>query len=358
MNERQRLLSQIPSVDELLKLKTVEGWLKAYPRGVVLTAIRHTLDIKRALILAGETPEMTTGAILDKIGESIKRLSTYRLRPLINATGIIIHTNLGRSLLSKRAIENICSISNRYSNLEYDLSNGKRGKRYSHIKEILREITGAEDAIVVNNNAAAVLLSLNTIAKGKEVIVSRGELVEIGGSFRIPDVMASSGAVMREVGTTNKTHLRDYEDAVNENTALLLKVHTSNYRIIGFTADVPVADIAAIGAERGIPTMFDLGSGCLIDLSRYGIDGEPNARDIIKAGVDIVSFSGDKLLGGPQGGVIAGKKHIIERLEKNPLTRALRIDKLTLAALEATLMEYRDEQKAVENIPPQCSYSR
>ncbi len=281
----------------------------------------------------------------------IEKLSSFSLKPLINATGVVIHTNLGRSILSERVLENIRKVSESYSNLEYDIEKGKRGKRYTHIKRILREVTGAEDALIVNNNAAAVLLCLNTLSKGKEVIVSRGELVEIGGSFRMPDVMTASGAILREVGTTNKTHLYDYERAINENTALILKIHKSNYRIVGFSDEVSIEDLAKLGSKHKIPVMFDLGSGCLIDLRPFGIHDEPSVKEIVKTGVDLTTFSGDKLLGGPQGGVIVGKKEYIERIQKNPMTRAMRIDKLTLAGFEATLMEYIDEEKVVENIP-------
>jgi L-seryl-tRNA(Ser) seleniumtransferase len=278
-------------------------------------------------------------------------LSSFSLKPLINATGVVIHTNLGRSTLSERVLENIRRVSESYSNLEYDIEKGKRGKRYTHIKRILREITGAEDALVVNNNAAAVLLCLNTFSKGKEVIVSRGELVEIGGSFRMPDVMESSNAILREVGTTNKTHLFDYEKAINEHTSLILKIHKANFRIVGFTDEVSIEDLVSLGSKHHIPVMYDLGSGCLIDLKPYGIHDEPSVQEIVKTGVDLTTFSGDKLLGGPQGGVIVGKKEHIERIQKNPITRAVRIDKLTLAGFEATLMEYVDEEKAIASIP-------
>jgi L-seryl-tRNA(Ser) seleniumtransferase len=253
--------------------------------------------------------------------------------------------------LSERVLENIKRVSESYSNLEYDIEQGKRGKRYTHIKRILREVTGAEDALVINNNAAAVLLCLNTLSKGKEVIVSRGELVEIGGSFRLPDVMTASGAILREVGTTNKTHLYDYEMAINENTALILKIHKSNYRIVGFADEVSIENLAKLGSRHSIPVMFDLGSGSLIDLRPFGIHDEPSVKEIVKTGVDLTTFSGDKLLGGPQGGVIVGSKEYIEKIQKNPMTRAMRIDKLTLAGFEATLMEYIDEDKVVENIP-------
>lgn len=351
MKEKQRQLSKIPSVDELLKSQHGLNWLDSHPRRLVLKAIRETLDLQRAEIIRGSTPELSIDAIAPYVESTIKGLSAYRLKPLINATGVIIHTNLGRSILSAKSIDNINEIAGSYSNLEYDLSHGQRGKRYSHIKDILKELSGAEDAIAVNNNAAAVLLCLNTFAKDREVIVSRGELVEIGGSFRIPDVMRSSGAILREVGTTNKTHLTDYKNAINENTALLLKVHPSNYRIIGFTEEVSIKEVVRLGSIHNLPVMVDLGSGCMIDLEKYGIHGEPSVQDIIKTGVDIVTFSGDKLLGGPQAGIILGRKALIEEIQKNPLTRAVRIDKLTLAALEATMMEYIDEEKAIKNIP-------
>jgi L-seryl-tRNA(Ser) seleniumtransferase len=351
MNEKQKLLSQLPSVDEILKSEQGTAWLNTHPRRFVLQAIREALDARRRDILNGLSPDFSGEGMTVEIECAIGKLSSYSLIPVINATGIVIHTNLGRSLLSDRALENIIRVSESYSNLEYELEKGKRGKRYTHIKRILREVTGAEDALIVNNNAAAVLLCLNTLAKGKEVIVSRGELVEIGGSFRIPDVMAASGGILREVGTTNKTHLFDYEQALNENTALILKVHKANFRVTGFSEEVPVDDLVALGGKHAIPVMFDLGSGCFIDLKPLGIHDEPSVKEIVATGVDITTFSGDKLLGGPQGGVIVGKQEYIERIQKNPITRAVRIDKLTLAGFEATLMEYVDEEKAVQNIP-------
>lgn len=351
MNEKQKLLSKLPSVDEILKSEQGMKWLKAYPRRYVLRAIREVIDSRRKEIIEGLVADLSEEGMMAEIENKIGRLSSYSLKPLINATGVVIHTNLGRSILSKRTIENIKQVSESYSNLEYDIEQGKRGKRYAHIKRILREVTGAEDGIVVNNNAAAVLLCLNTLAKAKEVIVSRGELVEIGGSFRMPEVMAASGAILQEVGTTNKTHLYDYENAINEDTALILKVHQSNYRIIGFTEEVPIEDLVSLGRRHQIPVMFDLGSGCLIDLKPFGVYNEPIVQEIVKTGVDVTTFSGDKLLGGPQGGVIVGKREYIEKIQRNPMTRALRIDKLTLAGLEATLMEYIDEERVIENIP-------
>lgn len=348
-------LREIPSVDEILKNPVCEKWLKAHPRPLVLKAIRDVLQKKREDILKGG-PEpisgsLSTDTILLDIEKTLKEISGFSLKPLINATGIIIHTNLGRSILSQRSIRNMERIGRRYSNLEYDIEEGERGKRYTHLEEILKTLTGTEASLVVNNNAAAVLIVLNTLAEGREVVVSRGELIEIGGSFRIPEVMERSGAILREVGTTNKTHLRDYEKAINEKTALLLKVHPSNYRVLGFTEEVSLQDMVILGQKNGIPVMNDLGSGCLIDLKKYGIYGEPTVKEILKSGVDIVTFSGDKLLGGPQAGIILGKKAYIDRIRRNPLARAVRIDKLTLSAMEATLREYLDEEKALKEIP-------
>lgn len=344
-------LANLPSVDEYLKSPYGRNWLKTYNRKTVLRAIRETIDAKRKEILDGNDPELSLDALSGDIESSIKRLSAYKLKPLINATGVVIHTNLGRSALSEKALENVTAIAAGYSNLEYEIAQGKRGKRYSHLKDVLTEITGAEDAVVVNNNAAAVLICLDTFAKGKEVIVSRGELVEIGGSFRIPDVMESSGAILREVGTTNKTHPADYENAFCGNTALILKVHQSNYKVIGFTEEVSTEDLAKLGREFKTPFVADLGSGSIISLEKYGIHGEPTVMDVIKAGADLVTFSGDKLLGGPQAGIIVGKKKLVQKIQKNPMLRAMRIDKMTFAALEATFMQYLDEEKAVRDIP-------
>ena len=351
MKEKQKMLSGLPSVDEILKGDRGMRWLSTYPRRYVVQAVRETIDLRRKEIIEGLAVDLSEERMAADIERIVGSLSSFSLKPLINATGVVIHTNLGRSTLSERVIENIRRVSESYSNLEYDIEKGKRGKRYTHIKRILRETTGAEDALVINNNAAAVLLCLNTLSKDKEVIVSRGELVEIGGSFRMPDVMTSSGAVLREVGTTNKTNLFDYEKAINENTSLILKIHKSNYRIVGFADEVSIEDLAKLGSKHNVPVMFDLGSGCLIDLKPFGIHDEPSVKEIVKTGVDLTTFSGDKLLGGPQGGVIVGKKKYIDRIQKNPMTRAMRIDKMTLAGFEATLMEYIDEERAVENIP-------
>lgn len=345
-------VKDLPSVDEVLKSPCSEAWLRDYPRRYVLQSIREVIDRKRKLILEGmETPSLSISSLAPEIDSMVKHLCSYSLMPVINATGIVVHTNLGRAVLGESALRRIEKIALSYSNLEYDLQAGTRGKRHSHLKRLLRDVTGAEDGTAVNNNAGAVLLSLAALARGREVIVSRGELVEIGGSFRIPDVMASSGAILKEVGTTNKTHVYDYENAISENTALILKVHQSNYKITGFTEDVSLEELSSLGQRHNIPVMYDMGSGCLIDLKPYAIHGEPVVRDALRAGAHIVTFSGDKLLGGPQAGIIAGKKEYIGRIQKNPLARALRIDKLTLAGLEATLMEYIDEEKAKTNIP-------
>ena len=351
MQAKQKFLSEIPQVDEILKSPHGTMWLAAYPKKTVLKSIRDVLQQKRKDILNGKTPELSHDALLPFIETAIEANSACKLKLLINATGIIVHTNLGRAVLSAKAIENMNCVACSYSNLEYELAQGKRGKRYSHLKDIIKELTGAEDAIAVNNNAAAVLVCLNTFAKDREVVVSRGELVEIGGSFRIPEVMKSSGAILREVGATNKTHLSDYENVLCGNTALLLKVHRSNYQVTGFTEEVSMEMLAKLGREYKVPVMADLGSGCMIDLGEYGIHGEPTVQSIVNAGVDIITFSGDKLLGGPQAGVILGREKMIQKIQKNPLLRAVRIDKLSLAALEATLMQYLDEEKAVKDIP-------
>ncbi len=350
-SEKQNQLSILPSVDELLKSSQGNEWLSNYPRTIVLQSIRDVLSAKRKSILDGLIPDITIETLNREIKDKILKLSSYSLVPVINATGIVIHTNLGRATLPEKILKNILAIGRGYSNLEYDLETGKRGKRHIHTKRLLKQITGAEDAFIVNNNAAAVLLCLKTIAEGKEVIVSRSELVEIGGSFRVPDVMAASNAILKEVGTTNKTHLFDYKNAINKNTGLILKVHQSNYKIIGFTDDVKIEDLVSLGKKHRIPVMFDLGSGCLLDLKPYGIYSEPSVQEIIKTGVGIISFSGDKLLGGPQGGIIVGKQKYIEKIQKNPMARALRIDKLTIAAFEAIFMEYLDREKAKKEIP-------
>ena len=349
--EKTELLKRIPAVTLLLEEPEWERFLVQTSRKHLLAVIREVLDQKRKQILSGETPALERHHLWEEIGQRLQAKASYHLRRVVNGTGVIVHTNLGRSLLAAPALEQMEQMARYYSNLEFDLEKGQRGSRYVHVEEILTELTGAEAALVVNNNAAAVLLSLNTLARGREVIVSRGQLVEIGGSFRIPEVMARSGALLKEVGTTNKTHLRDYEAALSDETALLLKVHTSNYRILGFSAEVSLEELVDLGQRHQIPVMEDLGSGTLLDVSQWGLEKEPTVVEVVQAGVDIVTFSGDKLLGGPQAGIIVGRAKIIQALRANPLNRALRIDKLTLAALEATLKLYRNEKQALKEIP-------
>ncbi len=345
----QDLLRAIPAVHELTK--SLGDLYPNVPEKLRTLVARQTAEALRGQILSGKRNSLTKEEVLALAKKRLAEKLRPSLRPLINATGVVVHTNLGRSLLPQEALEEIKAIASRYSNLEFDLHRGERGSRYVHVEDILCELTHAEEALVVNNNAAAVLLTLNTLALGKEVIVSRGELVEIGGSFRIPDVMARSGAILREVGATNRTHLRDYEAAINENTALLMKVHKSNFAIVGFTKEVSGAELVSLGKKYGLPVVEDLGSGCFVDFSRYGLIKEPTVQEVLAAGLDVVTFSGDKLLGGPQAGLILGKSEYIRQIKKNPMNRAVRIDKLTLAALEATLRLYRDLEEAVRRIP-------
>ncbi len=351
--EKQDLLRKIPSVEKMYNAEPIKMVSERYPRHVVLNIIRKGLDELRENILSGSINEedLQLNNIAQRILKKIEELDRPSLKKLINATGVITHTNLGRSVLAKRVLERLVEIGGSYSNLEYDLNKGKRGLRYVHVEYLLKELTSAESAMVVNNNAAAVLISLETLAKGKKVIVSRGELVEIGGAFRIPEVMKKSGAYMVEVGTTNKTHLKDYEEAIDQDTALLLKVHKSNFSIVGFTEEVPLKELVLLGKKHGIPVMKDLGSGCFIDFSEFGLMKEPTVQEVVAQGADIVTFSGDKLLGGPQAGIIVGKKRFVEAIRKNQLNRALRIDKLTLVALEETLRLYRDKNRAIKEIP-------
>ena len=351
-----KILSNLPSVDELLNNEGIINLLGEIPRNVVVNEIRNNLEKYRRQILSMDEES------LDKFKIDIERIifdiinSSYEfmemnLKEVINGMGTILHTNLGRALLSETIRDQVWSVAGGYSTLEIDISTGKRGIRYSHVVEIIKFITKAEDALVVNNNAAAVMLALSTMAKDREVIVSRGELVEIGGSFRVPEVMKQSGTKLVDVGTTNKTHLWDYESAITENTAALLKVHTSNYRILGFTDSVSLKELVELGKKNNIPVIEDIGSGVLVDLRKYGLGYEPTVQESIAAGIDVVTFSGDKLLGGPQAGIIIGKKCYIDKMKKNQLTRAFRIDKLTLVALEATLKLYLDEEKAIKTIP-------
>ncbi len=352
-NLTKDLLRQIPGVDAILQMEAVRNALSRHPRKLVLDAVREELDETRKLILQtpGGLSPIDPAQLARSIAQRADRLAAFTLRPVVNATGIVIHTNLGRSILPEDAIARLLTLCGGYNNLEYDLELGERGSRHVHAEAILRELTGAEAALVVNNNAGAVFLVLNTLARGREVVVSRGQLVEIGGSFRIPDVMISSGAILREVGTTNRTHLKDYVSAINDQTALLMKVHTSNFRIIGFTKEVRLNELVTLGRERGLPVVEDLGSGCFINLERFGLQGETTVQETVRTGADLVTFSGDKLLGGPQAGIIVGRRDLIQRCRQNPVTRALRVDKMTLAALETTLRLYRDERQAIEKIP-------
>jgi L-seryl-tRNA(Ser) seleniumtransferase len=350
-------LRRLPAVDEILRQDEAQTWIEQFSRNGVTAEVRQVLEQYRRQILQTteaavlETMPLDLETILAQVHTQLTQNQAYRLQRVINATGVIIHTNLGRSLLAPEAIANLQSVAESYSNLEYDVQQGERGERYTHIEAYLRALTQAEAALVVNNNAAAVFLALQALAQGKEVIVSRGQLIEIGGSFRIPDIMRSSGAILREVGTTNKTHLRDYAQAITEQTALLLRVHTSNYRIVGFTTEVPLPQLVELAHAHHLPVMEDLGSGTLIDLQPYGMHDEPTVPEVVASGVDVVTFSGDKLLGGPQAGILVGKAAYINAIRRHPLHRAVRVDKFTVAALEATLKLYADAELAVRRIP-------
>jgi len=352
MSEQNKLLRKLPKID--LVLDSLENLLlERIPVAIVKSAIRETIDTFRVQILEGGHVELPKNKKEwnDVFLKAIEKKNSPNLQRVINGTGVVIHTNLGRSLLGLESIKALQTAGAYFTNLEFDLSTGKRGSRYSLVEEIICDLTGAEAALVVNNNAAAVLLALNTLSFHKNTVVSRGQLVEIGGSFRIPDVMERSGALMVEVGATNRTHLFDYENVIDEDTALLLKVHTSNFRVIGFTSEVSVSDLVLLGNKYQVPVMEDLGSGSLIDLTPWGLPKEPTVQEIVKAGVDVVTFSGDKLLGGPQAGIIVGKKDIIARIKSNPMNRALRIDKFTLASLETVLREYYDFEQALKSVP-------
>lgn len=348
----KELLRALPKVDELLKEEKIINLVNNYNRSNVVDRIRETLDYYRKEILSGErVVSPSLDEVINKCNDKLKEKSKLNLRRVVNGTGVVIHTNLGRSILSKEATDAIVSVASHYNNLEYDIDNGTRGSRYSHIEEIIKEVTGAESALVVNNNAAAIMVTINSLCENKEVIVSRGELVEIGGSFRVPDVINFSKATLKEVGTTNKTHLYDYENAIIEETSAFLKVHSSNFKIVGFTKSVNVAELAPLGEKYNILVIEDIGSGSLIDLSKYGLEKEPTVKESLENGADVVTFSGDKMLGGPQAGIIVGKKKYIDKIKKNQLTRALRVDKFTLAALEVTLKQYLQDEVALNNIP-------
>lgn len=350
MTDKNSLMRQLPKVDEMMRSMALEGITDA-PAVLIKLACQKEIQLERQKILSGESCQLSKDELIRRIKAEIERQNQPHLRRVVNGTGIVLHTNLGRARLSQTVSESMKEISGSYSNLEYHLETGERGSRYDHVEQLLTFLTGAEAALVVNNNAAAVYLVLNSMAKGKEVIVSRGELVEIGGAFRVPEIMTASGCRLTEVGTTNKTHERDYEDNISENTGALLKVHTSNYKIIGFTEEVSLEQMKAVGERHGLPVIYDLGSGLLADLKAYGIGDEPTVKDCLEQRADIVCFSGDKLLGGPQAGIIVGKACYINQMKKNHLLRALRIDKLTLNALELTLRQYLSPETAMEQIP-------
>ena len=348
----KHLLSQIPAINKILLLDETKELMNTYTEVAIKSAIKQYIEEIKQAILNEELSEVQSlSKIVGEVARIVEKEDKNSLRRVINATGTILHTNLGRSLLSEKIKENIESVAFNYSNLEFDIDNKKRGSRYVHLIDIIKKLTGAEDVLVVNNNAAAVLLTLNTLVKDQEIIVSRGELVEIGGAFRIPEIIKLSGGVPVEVGTTNKTHLKDYENAITEETGALLKVHTSNYKILGFTESVSNEEISYLARENELVSINDLGSGQFVDFSKFGLPYEPTVKEILDSGIDIVTFSGDKLLGGPQAGIIVGKKKYIEKMKKNQLTRALRVDKMTLASLEATLKLYLDEKDALEHIP-------
>ncbi len=354
MSVNQDLLRKIPAVDRILREPALGDLSDLLPADLLAQEVQTAVSHVRQRLLAGEaiaaeslSPQTLAASAVD----SCRRLLQSSLRKVINATGTLLHTNLGRAPLPRKALQAIDNVAAGYSNLEFDLVSGERGQRYSHVEKLLVQLSGAEAALVVNNNSGAVLLALTALGQGREAVVSRGELVEIGGAFRIPDVMEAGGVALKEVGTSNRTHLRDYEGAISENTALLLKVHTSNYRIVGFTKEVTGRELAPLAKAHNLVLMEDLGSGLLLDLSVYGLEREPTVPEVVSSGVDVVTFSGDKLLGGPQAGIIVGRKEFVDRMRRHPLARALRIDKLTLAALEATLQLYLNPQQALEDIP-------
>ena len=354
---RHNLVRKLPSVDKLMSEPALAGL--DVPRSITIQAIRQTLEDLRSGILAGNITDLSSDQIIvDQARELALQLAAPSLRKVINATGIVLHTGLGRAVLPEAACDALQSTACAHSNLETDMESGMRGSRQRHFDRLLAELCGAEAGFAINNNAAAVLLALNTLAIGMEVIVSRGQLVEIGGSFRLPDIMARAGARLVEVGTTNRTRIKDYEAAISPDTALILRVHTSNFRVVGFTEEASIEELVDLGRRHGIPVMDDAGSGALIDMAQFGLRGEPLTQDSIRAGVDVVTFSGDKLLGGPQAGLIVGRRDLVDAMMKNPLARALRIGKLTIAALEATLRLYLDPETITTTVPTLKAISR
>ncbi len=349
------LFKFLPSVDSVLNRLEDEGVIDGLPRTLSRDLVNGFLDVCREEIKGGvitEEKQLASDVLFPRLTCHVRAGAKPHFRRVVNATGVVVHTNLGRSLLAPSAVQAVTEACACYSNLEFDLNTGERGSRYSHVEKLICEITGAEAALVVNNNASAVLITLETLAKGREAVVSRGQLVEIGGSFRIPDVMTKSGAVLREVGATNRTHVHDYENVISEETALLMKVHTSNFRVIGFTKEVSGGELAELGRKYDIPVYEDLGSGNLTNFSGLGLMREPTVQEVVAEGVDVVSFSGDKVLGGPQAGIIVGSKEYIDMIKKNTaLTVTVRIDKMTLAALEATLRLYLDPETAKREVP-------
>ena len=352
MEDRRELLRKIPKIDEVLQDERLFFFTESTPRAVIVESVREVTQELRKDILEGRRNQVgTKETLMTEIVARITGKKKKSLRRVINATGVVLHTNLGRANLSDKACESIMDVARNYTNLEYDVKRGSRGSRHDHVEKILTKITGAEAAMVVNNNAAATMLCLSALAKDKEVIVSRGELVEIGGSFRVPEIMEQSGAKLMDVGTTNKTKPSDYLNAYHEGeTGALMKVHPSNYRILGFTQEVELPEMVELGKKLNLPVIYDMGSGLMADLTDYGVD-EPTVLDALRTGIDVILFSGDKLLGGPQGGIIAGKKEFIDKMKAHPLARAFRVDKMTLAAMEATFFEYSDIRQARRTIP-------
>lgn len=351
---KEEYFKKIPKVDIILEDNKIKSAIDKYSYDVVLDSIQNVTSALREFIKTSSSEDEINkkiNSLVDDVINLSENISSSNMRSVINATGTILHTNLGRAVLSKKHISKAIDIISGYCNLEYNLEKGERGERYSHFEKLLCKITGAEAAMAVNNNASSVLLILCALANKGEAIVSRGELIEIGGKFRIPDVMEQSGTVLKEVGTTNKTHISDYEDAVNDATKAILKVHTSNYKVLGFTDSVDVEELIPISTKNNLVLIEDLGSGVLVDLSKFGLSHEPTVQEQLKKGVDVVCFSGDKLLGGPQSGIIVGKKKYIDKIKKHQLTRALRIDKFTACMLELVLLEYLNEETAIKNIP-------